>query len=131
MQDLRGFTGLEKAIGVANIREPQALKDSIVFLYDTDVHQLASFIRSGPPLGRTKLMLALGLSFQAPGTRIAGPASSDQSIAGKPAEKKEKKVVEEDPSSGSKDGGPSIPATEGPKDGGKSIRYCKGFRVKG
>ena len=91
-----------------SIREPQALKDSIVFLCDTDVRQLASFIRSGPPLGRTKLMLALGLSFQAPGTRIAGPASSDQSMPGKPAEKtekKEKKGVEEDPPSGSKDGG--------------------------
>eukprot|EP00439_Symbiodinium_sp_Y106_P072083 s3520_g13.t1 len=85
-----------------NIREPQSLKDSIIFLYDTDVHQLASFIRSGPPLGRTKLMLALGLSFQAPGTRISGPAASGQSIPPKQAEKVEKKVVEEDPPSSSK-----------------------------
>eukprot|EP00439_Symbiodinium_sp_Y106_P019747 s11725_g2.t1 len=37
-----------------NIREPQPLKDSIAFVYDTDVHQLASFIRSGPPLGKEK-----------------------------------------------------------------------------
>ena len=63
-----------------NIREPQPLKDSIAFVYDTDVHQLASFIRSGPPLGRTKLMLALGLSFQAPGTRISGPPAPEGSF---------------------------------------------------
>ena len=101
-----------------NIRELQSLKDSIIFLYDTDVHQLASFIRSGPPLGRTKLMLALGLSFQAPGTRISGPAASGQSIPPKQAEKVEKKVVEEDPPSSSKDDSKSIPSSEGPQDAG-------------
>ena len=69
-----------------NIREPQPLKDSIAFVYDTDVHQLASFIRSGPPLGRTKLMLALGLSFQAPGTRISGPPAPEGSIPPKEKE---------------------------------------------
>ena len=88
-----------------NIREPQPLKDSIAFVYDTDVHQLASFIRSGPPLGRTKLMLALGLSFQAPGTRISGPPAPEGSIPPKEKEKGEKvkKKVEEDPPSIPKD----------------------------
>ena len=101
-----------------NIREPQPLKDSIAFVYDTDVHQLASFIRSGPPLGRTKLMLALGLSFQAPGTRISGPPAPEGSIPPKEKEKVEKveKKVEEDPPSISKDDDKSISSAEAPKD---------------
>ena len=65
-----------------NIREPQPLKDSIAFVYDTDVHQLASFIRSGPPLGRTKLMLAWaflpGAGHPDLGTASAGRLHSTQ-----------------------------------------------------
>ena len=104
-----------------NIREPQPLKDSIAFVYDTDVHQLASFIRSGPPLGRTKLMLALGLSFQAPGTRISGPPAPEGSIPPKEKEKGEKveKKVEEDPPSIPKDvdkSDTSISSTDTQKD---------------
>ena len=88
-----------------HIRDPQPLKDSLAFVYDTDVHQLSSFIRSGPPLGRTKLMLALGLSFQAPGSRISGPPAPEGSIPPKEKEKGEKveKKVEEDPPSIHKD----------------------------
>ena len=73
-----------------HIRDPQPLKDSLAFVYDTDVHQLSSFIRSGPPLGRTKLMLALGLSFQAPDTRISGPPAAEGSIPPKEKEKRGK-----------------------------------------
>eukprot|EP00439_Symbiodinium_sp_Y106_P021270 s8504_g2.t1 len=98
-----------------HIRDPQPLKDSLAFVYDTDdslafvydtdVHQLSSFIRSGPPLGRTKLLLALGLSFQAPGSRISGPPAPEGSIPPKEKEKGEKveKKVEEDPPSIHKD----------------------------
>ena len=101
-----------------NIREPEPLKDSIAFVYDTDVHQLASFIRSGPPLGRTKLMLALGLSFQAPGTRISGLPAPEGSIPPKEKEKGEKveKKVEEDPPSIPKDVDKSISSADTQKD---------------
>ena len=104
-----------------NIREPQSLKDSIIFLYDTDVRQLSSFIRSGPPLGRTKLMLALGLSFQPPGTRISGPPAAEASIPPKEKEKVEKvekveKKVEEDTPSIVEDDSQSIPSAESQKD---------------
>ena len=104
-----------------HIRDPQPLKDSLAFVYDTDVHQLSSFIRSGPPLGRTKLMLALGLSFQAPGTRISGPPAPEGSIPPKEKEKGEKveKKVEEDPPSIHKDvdkSDKSISSNDTPKD---------------
>ena len=104
-----------------HIRDPQPLKDSLAFVYDTDVHQLSSFIRSGPPLGRTKLMLALGLSFQAPGSRISGPPAPEGSIPPKEKEKGEKveKKVEEDPPSIHKDvdrSDKSISSKDTPKD---------------
>eukprot|EP00439_Symbiodinium_sp_Y106_P014976 s11023_g2.t1 len=71
--------------------------------------------------GRTKLMLALGLSFQAPGTRISGPPAPEGSIPPKEKEKGEKveKKVEEDPPSIPKDvdkSDTSISSTDTQKD---------------
>ena len=66
-------------------------------------------------------MLALGLSFQAPGSRISGPPAPEGSIPPKEKEKGEKveKKVEEDPPSIHKDvdrSDKSISSKDTPKD---------------
>ena len=41
-----------------NIRQPEEMKNALVWLFDTDASQLTGFLRSGPASGRHKLMLA-------------------------------------------------------------------------
>ena len=59
-----------------NIREPQPLKDSIAFVYDTDVHQLASFILSGFSIGSHEVDACIGAFLPGAGHPDLGTASA-------------------------------------------------------
>ena len=58
-----------------NIRQPEEMKNALIWLFDTDASQLAGFLRSGPAAGRTKLLLACARAVCKPPN--PAPASSD------------------------------------------------------
>ena len=58
-----------------NIRQPEEMKNALVWLFDTDASQLAGFLRSGPAAGRAKLLLACSKAVCEPPN--PAPASSD------------------------------------------------------
>ena len=58
-----------------NIRQPEEMKNALVWLFDTDASQLTGFLRSGPAAGRAKLLLACSKAVCEPPN--PAPASSD------------------------------------------------------
>ena len=58
-----------------NIRQPEEMKNALVWLFDTDASQLTGFLRSGPAAGRAKLLLACSRAVCEPPN--PAPASSD------------------------------------------------------
>ena len=58
-----------------NIRQPEEMKNALVWLFDTDASQLAGFLRSGPAAGRAQLLLACSKAVCEPPN--PAPASSD------------------------------------------------------
>ena len=58
-----------------NIRQPEEMKNALVWLFDTDASQLTGFLRSGPSAGRLKLLLACSKAVCEP--PVPAPTSSD------------------------------------------------------
>ncbi|OLQ08860.1 hypothetical protein AK812_SmicGene7613 [Symbiodinium microadriaticum] len=57
-------------------RAPDELKNGLIWLFDTDVNQLAAFLRSGPLGGRTKLLYACAKAVHEPPNRPPGDDAS-------------------------------------------------------
>ena len=63
-----------------NIRTTKSIRDGLSWLYGTDLHQLAAEIRSGPPNGQRKLLMAVTLSLQPPDSPFIPEQKEDKTV---------------------------------------------------